>query len=242
MFDKSLKYSFAAKKRKRHRLLRTLLLLLIIFVFYNLITSFLLSAWVLQNNTMQPSLRAGDRFLVVSTALPSLVADIRGTDLQRFFYRGSIVLIDTDRGRNQNLFLTAIDGIVRFFTAQQVSIISGEERIFMKRLIALPGDEVSMSDFIMRVKPSGGMFALTEFELSERSYVLNIPQTAALWDASLPFSGNMEPFILGADEYFVVSDDRSSSGDSRTWGPVPSRYIIGRPVFRFWPLNRMGRP
>ena len=64
----------------------------------------------------------------------------------------------------------------------------------------------------------------------------------ALWDSSLPFSGNMDPIILGDNECFVISDDRSNTNDSRTWGPVQINNISGKALFRYWPLNRLGRP
>jgi len=242
MFNKSLKYSFAAQKRVRYRLLRILLTLLIMFLVYNVAAAFLFSSWILHNNSMQPGLQAGDRLVVMSATLPSLFAQMQRSDSQTPFKRGNIVVIDTDRGIEQNRFLQAADSFIRFFTAQQISIFSKEDRIFIKRLVALPGDEISMNNFVLRVKPAGGIFALTEFELSERPYYPNIPQIPALWDETLPFSGNMEPVILGENEYFVVSDNRSSTGDSRTWGPIPAGYIIGRPVFRFWPPDRIGRP
>jgi signal peptidase I len=63
----------------------------------------------------------------------------------------------------------------------------------------------------------------------------------ALWDTSIPFSGNMDRIILGEDECFVVSDDRSNTNDSRTWGPVSADRITGKAVFRYWPFTRIGR-
>lgn len=44
---------------------------------------------------------------------------------------------------------------------------------------------------------------------------------------------------LGADEYFVMGDNRGNSYDSRFWGTVKKDKIIGVTKLRFWPLNRL---
>jgi signal peptidase I len=241
MFDKALKYSYKAQKHERHKLLRVIFIIMIMLLGYNAITAFLVSTWVLQNETMQPELRPGDRFIVISSAIPSLFTEINHAE-GTSYKRGSLVLIDTERGENQNWFLFAADGFIRFFTAQRISIFGKEEHLYIKRLIGLPGDEISMTNYVMRVRPSGSQYTLTEFELSERPYYPNIPQTPVLWDESLPHSGNMERKALGPSEFFIVSDDRGNTGDSRTWGHVNAKEIIGRPVFRYWPPSRIGRP
>jgi signal peptidase I len=234
--------SYAEQKRERHKLLRAVLVLIALFLLYNTAAAFLVSVWVLHNDTMQPGLSAGDRFIVVSSTLPRLFSELKQADSSVPFKRGSIVLIDTRQVQDRHWFLVGVDSVIRFFTAQQLSLFAADEHLFIKRLIALPGDEIHMNSFVVRVKPAGGLFTLTEFELSDRPYYPAIPQIPALWDDSLPFSGNMEHMVLGPGECFVISDDRGNTGDSRTWGPISTREIIGRPVFRFWPPARIGRP
>jgi signal peptidase I len=45
---------------------------------------------------------------------------------------------------------------------------------------------------------------------------------------------------LQADEYYVMGDHRNSSNDSRNWGPVERKFIYGKAVFVYWPLDRLG--
>lgn len=91
---------------------------------------------------------------------------------------------------------------------------------YIKRVIGMPGDKVEVRD---------GDVIVNGHNLVE-DYV---PQE--YHDQS-----EMRPTTIGPDEYFVLGDHRSSSNDSRTWGMVPRRYIYGKAVFIYWPLDKMG--
>jgi signal peptidase I len=241
-FNKSLKYSYAEQKTQRHRLRGFLLWVLAILVLYNALNSFFFSVRALENDSMRPGLRPGDRFVFSSFSLYALLSRFNVPAPPPFLKRGNIVLVDMSRRENYSIGASVLDGVLRFFTAQQVSMTGKDKQFFMKRVIGLPGDEISMTNFVLRVRVRGEAYTLTEYEVSDQGYVLEIPQVPALWDESIPFSGNMGRIILGEDECFVLSDDRSNTNDSRTWGPLPTRFITGKVFFRYWPLNRLGRP
>jgi signal peptidase I len=241
MFDKWRRYSYAAQKHQRSKFRRVLVIFLALYVLYNSLTSFFFSMRVLQNDTMRPGLRAGDRLVFSSFSVRRLLSELNLFGGSIPFKRGSIVLIDLSLREKRNFFSLVLDGLVRFFTAQRLSLL-GEEEQYLKRVIGLPGDELFMTNYVLQVKPGDGSYRLTEFELSDRPYDVEIPQVPALWDESIPFSGSMDRIILGDNECFVLSDDRSSTNDSRTWGPVALNLVTGRALFRYWPVTRLGRP
>jgi signal peptidase I len=239
LFNKSMKYSYAEQKTQRYRLRGLLLWVLAFLLLYNALGSFFFSVRVLENDSMHPGLRPGDRFVLSSFSFYALLSRLRIPAPPPSLKRGNIVLVDMSPEEKRGAGV--LDGIIRFFTAQRVSLRGGRQ-IFLKRVIGLPGDEVSMTNFVLRVRARGQAYILTEYEVSDRNYVPDIPQVPALWDDSLPFSGNMDRIILGEDECFVLSDDRSNTNDSRTWGPIPTGRVTGKVLFRCWPLNRLGRP
>jgi signal peptidase I len=236
------RYSYADQKNQRHKTRWIVLIIFLFFLLYTSFTSLFFSTRVLENDTMASNLRYGERLIFSSYSFYSLIPGLELGKGPLPFRRGNVVLVSMFKGESPGLFLRIADGALRFFTAQNVSLLERKEQLFIKRVIGLPGDEITMTNFIIRVKARGSAYNLTEFEVSEQDYTPDIPQLPALWDASLPFSGNMDRIVLKENECFVLSDDRSNTNDSRTWGPVPVKNISGKALFRYWPLPRIGRP
>jgi signal peptidase I len=51
--------------------------------------------------------------------------------------------------------------------------------------------------------------------------------------------GVHEPLVLGPDQYFVMGDNRNDSNDSRFWGTVERKRIIGKASVIFFPFGRI---
>jgi signal peptidase I len=91
-------------------------------------------------------------------------------------------------------------------------------KYFIKRVIGLPGETVSIKD---------GQVTVVNAEN---------PEGITLEEPYVEFERNeTATFVLGDGEYFVMGDNRAGSADSRLWGPVPDGNIVGRPVLRLWP-------
>ncbi|MGD0299831.1 MAG: signal peptidase I [Bryobacteraceae bacterium] len=91
---------------------------------------------------------------------------------------------------------------------------------YIKRVIAVPGDRVEVNQGAVIVNGQ----ALVENYVPEE-----YRDQSSMTERTVP-----------QDEYFVLGDHRSSSNDSRAWGMVPRRYIYGKAVFIYWPLDKMG--
>jgi signal peptidase I len=192
---------------------------------------------------MRPGLLPGDRLLVSSIGLASRLPFTGGGAASSALKRGSIVVVIPSRSMERKKpFSALVNGFIRFFTAQRINPGDENDRMLIKRVAALPGDAVSMIDFVLRIRPAGDAYALTEFELAARPYDLTLPHLPDGWNSSVPLSGSMDQIVLASDECFLVADDRGNTNDSRTWGPTKLRSVVGKAVFRYWPPRRLGRP
>jgi signal peptidase I len=91
---------------------------------------------------------------------------------------------------------------------------------FIKRVIGLPGEMVEIRQGI----------------LSVNGQIVREPYVPPQYEDVSDFG----PVRVPKESYFVMGDHRISSNDSRVFGPVASRFIYGRAVFAYWPVDHFG--
>ncbi len=95
-------------------------------------------------------------------------------------------------------------------------------RYLIKRVVGLPGE---------RIEIQGQKVSITtenkeQLQLHEE-YIKENFSSYGTWE-------------LGDDEYFVMGDNRNNSSDSRAWGVLKKKLIVGRPFLRLYPFGDMG--
>ena len=90
-------------------------------------------------------------------------------------------------------------------------------RKFVKRVIAGPGDTLEIKEGIVVVNSE----AINEPYVYHRS------------------KENYRPITVPRDSYFVLGDNRKNSQDSRSFGLVSSKNILGKALISYWPISNL---
>lgn len=100
-----------------------------------------------------------------------------------------------------------------------------ESQDFIKRIIAIPGDTIQISN---------KMIFLNGQPLQEDYLPPGTPTPAGafLTEGTL--------VKVADNQYFVIGDNREHSSDSREWGPVTKEEIVGKALFRYYPIQAIG--
>lgn len=96
-------------------------------------------------------------------------------------------------------------------------------KFFIKRLVAFPNEKVEIKKGIVTIFNEKNPKGIT----LDNSYVV--------YNKTDDFT-----MQLHENEYFVMGDNRAGSSDSRSWGSLPKKNIVGQPILRLLPLNKIG--
>lgn len=118
----------------------------------------------------------------------------------------------------------------------------------VKRVIGIPGDHIHLRDSV--VYRNGEK--LEEHYVNpdappnlDDSYRVNFPavtpsyndQLADYWQLSLRQYIQGDDIVVPPDSYFAMGDNRDVSYDSRYWGFIPQKNVVGRPMFIYWSFD-----
>jgi signal peptidase I len=155
---------------------------------------------------LQTLLIAGLLFIGVSLATARV--RVEGNSMEPGLHDGDLVLVNRLAYRMGEL--ERGDVIIFYYPYNP-------EKRYIKRIIGLPGDSVTIRD---------GSLLLNGVEVME-PYIAAPPEYTGTW-------------IVGPGEVFVLGDNRNNSEDSTDWGMLPMEEIIGKAVLVYWPPLDLG--
>jgi signal peptidase I len=177
-----------------------------------LIQAFLIKPYEIPSGSMEPTLTINQRVLVdrIGTHFSSPAIG----DILVFHPPASETCANGHEGENQvgQQWPSACD----------VQQHTESTQTFIKRVVGLPGDRLSIRDghVYRNGKPEASSFTEPCVGVAE----CNFPVT----------------FSVPAGDYYMMGDNRPDSLDSRFWGPIPKAWIIGKAFFTYWPPDRVG--
>lgn len=141
---------------------------------------------------------------------------VKGASMDPTFHDGEYILTDKISYR----FNQPQRGDVIVFKAPR-----NPDFDYIKRILGVPGDKILILD---------GTVYVNNQKLDEKY----IESDTVILPGQYIKEG--QEVSLSDGEYFVLGDNRSHSSDSRQWGTVPKKDIIGRAFFRYWPFTKFG--
>ena len=150
-------------------------------------------------------------FLVIHSAVQNFNVD--GHSMEPNLHDKELILVD----KWTYLFHAPARGDVIVFVAPPAP-----SEDYVKRIIGVPGDVITINNGA----PTVDGVALKE------SYVRPANMGATPGDMAI------NKMIVPPNDYFVLGDNRVGSSDSRTWGLLPKKNIIGRAALVYWPFGQ----
>src|SRR3954454_6971698 len=208
----------APAEEKHSSFLRELpVLIAVALVLALLIKAFLVQAFYIPSESMEDTLKKGDRVLVNKLVYKT-----------RSIHRGEIVVFngkDTSFESTPEFTATHSNNpIARFFRSigSAIGIAPPGEKDFIKRVIGVGGDHVVCCDTLHRITVNG-------VPLNETYLKPGVNPSDTAFDKVIP-----------KGDLWVMGDNRSNSQDSRANGPIPSGKVIGRAFIKVWPFSHFG--
>jgi signal peptidase I len=170
--------------------------------------TFLVAAFYIPSGSMESTLNVSDRVLVEKVSYR--FGDVQNGDV--------IVFVHDDLGLAAN---GSSNPVARFFTSlgQAIGLVPPSDRDFIKRVVGVPGDEVTCEN--------GQLFR-------------NGTQVAEPYLEPGVTTEGCKPTTVPAGKLYVMGDNRTNSQDSRSFGVIDRSDVVGRAFVRIWPFTHVG--
>jgi signal peptidase I len=180
-----------------------------------LVQAFIVKPYKIPSGSMEPTLAIGQRILANRMINHPSLGDIvvfhppSGADSEPI---GTCGVPNEGESPSGHYFPRACD----------VPVASPSSQTFIKRVVGVPGDRISIVDG----------HVIRNGVREKDSYIAPC--------GGGPECNFQQTIVVPPGDYFMMGDNRGSSDDSRYWGPVPDKWVIGVAFFTYWPPDRIG--
>ncbi len=176
-----------------------------------------------KNSKLRENLRGAWDLIKFAVIALAIVIPVRMFIAQPFVVNGDS-MFPTFHNK-EYLIVDEISYIVRSPARSEVTIFrypNDPSRFFIKRIIGMPNETIEIKNGVVKIinKENPDGFILEEPYLNEKFTTT-------------------ETFTTGNDQYFVMGDNRNRSSDSRSWGVLPKKFMIGRAYLRLLPVGNL---
>ena len=179
-----------------------------------LIQAFIVKPYRIPSGSMEPTLKIGQRILanrmIDHPSLGDIVVFHPPSGATSL--QGTCGVADEGESTSGHFYPRACD----------VPTPTESSETFIKRVVGDPGDRISIVN--------GHVIRNGVEEKDSYTYQCG----------DGPECNFRQTIIVPPGDYFMMGDNRGSSDDSRYWGPVPYKWIIGIAFFTYWPPDRIG--
>jgi signal peptidase I len=175
------------------------------------IQAFLVKPYRIPSESMVPTLQIGQRVLV--NRIGNRFSDPKV---------GDVIVFHPPKGSDTD---TCGDGDRRQGQACDRPTARRADVNFIKRVVAIPGDKIYIK----------GGHVYRNGRRESDSYISRSCQSGEGRGCNFT-----TPITIPPDHWFMMGDNRGESDDSRFWGPIPRKWIIGGAFATYWPPKRLG--
>lgn len=201
-------YQIKAASHQEHAIVRETKSFLPIILLVLVIRSFIIEPFQIPSSSMEPGLDVGD-FILVNKFTYGL----------RLPVTNSKILANNDPQRGE---------IMVFFPPN-------DNRYFIKRVIGLPGDHLEYKDktlYINGIEQKQSKAEGAKIDLQGRSLLTEtFAENSHLIYTNPRWQQQDWSYTVSEGHYFMMGDNRDNSSDSRVWGEVPEKNIVGKAFF-----------
>lgn len=136
-------------------------------------------------------------------------------------------------------FVEPVRGDIVIFRNQENAPQDSGKDFIIKRVVGGPGDRLQIKNGELYVNGQ----RLDEPYIKEKcqhDWIRDIHASRDPRNGYPLLTGSADEITVPPDHYFVMGDNRNNSRDSRWFGFLPRKDIVGRAMFRYWPLPRIG--